>query len=120
LLSPYQLDVILTILSDSSAVSLFGEGELTAGGSDLFLSLHGKGRVPITGFISLTELNVDLGFKNLKFSFAGLKVNGTTNDLGHLAGLIQSVFDIVWTDDTKAIMNEMIRCAIDDLVSVSH
>jgi len=117
--SPYDLDLdlILTVLNDTS-LSLVGIGDLIFGASDLFLNFHGKGLAPVIGFMRLNELDVDLGFKNLEFSLACLEINGTPNDLGHFAGLIQSVFDLVWTDDNKVLVNEMIRCAIDDLISV--
>jgi hypothetical protein len=69
--------------------------------------------------LSLTDLEVDLGFKNLVFNAGDLMIGGEPNDLSHLAGLVQNLFDSVWTPENKVVVNELIRCAINYTVHVS-
>jgi hypothetical protein len=98
---------------------------LSASVSDVFLTFKASGIAiptlppPRPRKLSLTGLEMDLGFKNLAFNAEDFMVGGQPMDLSHLAGLVQTIFEMVWTPESNVAVNEMIRCAINHTVHVS-
>jgi hypothetical protein len=69
--------------------------------------------------LSLTDLEVDLAFKNLSFNDDELMDGRKSKDTTHLNRLAKAKFDLFWTGETKLAVNEMVLCAVNYTLHVS-
>jgi hypothetical protein len=105
--------------TDMDDIEVNADSSFAGSVTDVFLSFRGSGVALPPRKLSLSNLEVDLGFKNLAFNAEDLMIGGQPTDLSHLAGLVQNLFDSVWTPDTKIVVNELIRCAVNYTLHVS-
>jgi hypothetical protein len=94
------------------------DSTLTAGAGGVFVRLELYGEALSSGKMSVSELDLDLGFKILSFDPKGLMIGGQLIDLSHLAGLVELLFEKIWTPQNKPRINEMIRCALNYTIHV--
>jgi len=115
----YQLRQVLnsSILTGGDEVTIEGEGDFTAGLENIFFHFEANG-TGIMDKLALNYLNVDLGFENLTAHGDNTTVNGNPTSLDGLADSVQTIFKLVWNDETKPVINEMIRCSIDHAIRV--
>jgi len=116
---PFTMDVDMDGPDLSEAVKFEGTGDAKGSVESVFFRMNAAGRAPAYGNMELQHLDVDLGFKNLSFALEGLNVGGQPNNMSNIATIIQSVFNLVWTEDTRPLVNEMIRCSLNHTIAVS-
>jgi hypothetical protein len=116
----YALEALLfTPGVDVDDIEVTADSVFSGSVSDVFLTVRGSGVALPPRKLSLSNLEVDLGFKNLAFNAEDLMIGGQPTDLSHLAGLVQNLFDSVWTPENKIVVNELVRCAVNYTVHVS-
>jgi hypothetical protein len=104
--------------SNNSYYPIKADSTLTAGAEGVFVRLEVYGEALSSGKMSVSALDLDLGFKILSFDPKGLMIGGQLIDLSHLAGLVELLFEKIWTPQNKPRTNEMIRCALNYTIHV--
>jgi len=115
----YNADLILDLVSKHSVE---GSGSLAASVDNVFFGFNATGVLPVITSrpISLTTLDVDLGFSNLKLSADNATIDGDTIiDWQQTATNIETYFHTIWNDEVRGIVNGIVRCSIDHIVNVS-
>jgi hypothetical protein len=95
-----------------------GEGEMTASVTDVFVYMFAK--LKPTGLLDITNLELDLGFKNLKLDGGEAKIDDTKIDWNQQSENIQTLFDTLWTNnpEVKELITEAARCSAASIIKV--
>lgn len=112
----YRMNLTIDLGTTKEAL---GEGPLTGTVDTVFLKLRANASIPLVGKIRFTGLDLDLGFSNFDLdggdeaTIGGLPINWT-----RASENLQIYFDTNWNDETRPLVNEMIRCSLDHLINV--
>jgi len=115
----YAMDLVLDL---GSQHSVSGMGNLSISMEAVLFKLHAKGLAPASGKMGVTDLEVDIGFEDFKIEFSNSYVdNSTLINWENQSGYIKRFFESLWTDESRPLITEMVRCSVDYIVNVrSH
>ncbi|OXA54807.1 proteoglycan 4 [Folsomia candida] len=116
----YMMDLLMkyTEGTNEREMTFAGTGGSSLGLSAFFLTLEGRGQVPITSgeYMSFDHLDFDLGFDRVILDFENFLINNQPMPLDNVARIIKNLFDTLWRTGREGIV-ESTRCLIDHAIN---
>lgn len=117
----YSIEVeVLEGIEEMLTHTLLGSGAIDVKVDSVFLKVVASLRAPVNPALptGLPNLELDIGFQNLAIDLGETTIDEDPISWEELSAALQELFDSIWNDESKPVITEAARCAIDDVINV--